>query len=178
MIKRKFPNGMLGASCLISDPKSTSVNAPARPINTPIAFKMETRSFIYNAERINSIIGEIVIITALFMGVERLSPLKNINIFITIPKIAHAIILGQSSFFIRSLGPLKLISRNKRKAPLTLKKIKPNGLMYAGITSLAIIWLRAYIVLAPKAARIASVLFLSMDSFQCLRNCFLTVTYK
>jgi len=69
--------------------------------------------------------GETVMSTALFMGVERDRPLKNMSILMTIPKMAQLKIRNQSFFSIRSLGAQKLISQNKIAAPETRSRINP-----------------------------------------------------
>ena len=79
-------------------------------------------------------------ITELFIGVERLNPLKKKSIFITIPKTAHPRILGQSEFAIFSLGAKKLIAQKRSAAPVTLSKMNPKGSIYKGIRPLAIVW--------------------------------------
>jgi len=110
------------------------------------------------AENIKTIIGEIVIITELFTGVDNSRPLKKASIFITIPKKEHAIKRGQSFFWIFSGFIRKLTSQKRIAAPKTLSKINPKGVMYVGITFLAIVWLRPYIIVAPDAAKKPNVL--------------------
>ena len=91
------------------------------------------------AENIKTIIGEIVIITELFTGVDNSRPLKNASIFTTIPKKEQAIKRGQSFFLIFSGFIKKLTTQKRIAAPETLSNINPNGVMYIGITFLAIV---------------------------------------
>jgi len=85
-------------------------------------------------------IGVVVTRTALFMGVDKSKPLKNASILIAMPKSEHSITLPQSFHSILSLGPKKEILQNKMVAPNTLSIIKPKGVIYIGITPLAIVW--------------------------------------
>lgn len=137
MINSIFPRVTLGAFCCIFSLKRIRPKAPANPSNIPKLLIHVIRSFIKIADRINTKIGVMVAITELLMGVERLNPLKNINILITIPKTAQINNLGQSLDLIFSLGPKKLISQNNAAAPLTRSMINPKGSMCVGITSLA-----------------------------------------
>ena len=59
-----------------------------RPI--PSTFTHETRSLKNITERTSKITGVIVTTTELFIGVDRLRPLKNASILIHIPKKAQA----------------------------------------------------------------------------------------
>ena len=81
-------------------------------------------SFNKIAEKINTIIGERVIITELFTGVDNSNPLKKASIFITIPKKEQRMILGQSFLSIFSDLINKLTVQNNNEAPITLKRIK------------------------------------------------------
>ena len=106
-------------------PKTTNNNAPTSPKPIPIDFSQVTFSLKKIAESINNKTGEIVITTELFMGVDRLNPLKNINIFSTIPKKAQPIIRSQSFLSTFSEGKKKEIIQNKIAAPNTRNNIKP-----------------------------------------------------
>jgi len=68
-----------------------------------------------------------VITTELFIGVERLNPLKNINIFITIPKREQSTSRFQSFKSIFSVGYAKEKIQNNNAAPETRNNIKPKG---------------------------------------------------
>ena len=85
-------------------------------------------------------IGVVVTRTALFMGVDKSKPLKNASILIAMPKSEHSIIRPQSLGSIFSFGPMKEILQNNMAAPRTLSIIKPKGLIYIGITPLAMVW--------------------------------------
>lgn len=129
IINNAFPKGMLGASYLTSLLNSIKANAPENPKPMPKYLISVIFSLIKNADIKNTKIGEIVIIIELLIGVERLNPLKNMSILMTIPKIAHKKIRFQSLKAMRSFGPHKLISQNKIEAPTTLKKMNPKGLI-------------------------------------------------
>src|SRR5690606_7598237 len=101
--------------------------------------------------------GVIVIETALFMGVERFNPLKNISIFNTIPKMAHAIIRNQSPGAIFSDFENALTIQKSNAAPPTLKTIKPNGWIIWGIRPLATVWFIPYMVSVAVAASMANI---------------------
>ena len=85
-------------------------------------------------------IGVVVTRTALFIGVDKSNPLKNASILIAMPKSEHNITRPQSFRSIFSFGPKKEILQNKMEAPNTLSIIKPKGVIYVGITPLAIVW--------------------------------------
>ena len=87
---------MFGAFVCVLGPNRIKTKAPVSPRPIPTPFSTVIRSFRKKAERINSNTGAIVITTELFIGVDRLNPLKNIVMFKTIPKKAHAIMRYQS----------------------------------------------------------------------------------
>src|SRR5690554_7885063 len=81
---------MLGAFVCVFSWNTIKTNAPESPKTIPKDFIQVIRSFNISAVNNNNNTGVMVIETALLIGVERLSPLKNISIFRTIPKTAHA----------------------------------------------------------------------------------------
>lgn len=85
-------------------------------------------------------IGVVVTRTALFIGVDKSKPLKNASILIAMPKSEHSNTRPQSLNSIFSFGPMKEILQNNMEAPKTLSMIKPKGLIYKGITPLAMVW--------------------------------------
>ena len=118
---------MFGALGCVLAPNKIRISAPMRPNPIPIDFNHVIFSFIKIADITSNKTGTNVITTELLMGVERLSPLKNINILRVMPKNAHEIILSQSPRSIFSEGKKKLISQNNNNAPLILNRINPNG---------------------------------------------------
>ncbi len=106
----------------------------------PKLFTKVILSFKIKAESNNSKTGEIVIITELLMGVERLNPLKKASIFKAIPKKAQITKRNQSLRSIFSEGKKKLIVQKINAAPETRSKIKPKGWITSGINPLAIVW--------------------------------------
>ena len=84
---------MFGASCRSSEPNNISPIAPRSPTNIPNTFFPEIFSLIQRADKINTIIGVVVISTALFIGVDSDSPLKKTSMLRPIPKMAQTTIL-------------------------------------------------------------------------------------
>ena len=95
-----------------------------KPEIIPKAFMLSIFSLSKIAEKMNTIIGERVIMTELLTGVDNSKPLKNASIFITIPKKEQRIILGQSFLSILSDLINKLTVQNNNDAPITRKRIK------------------------------------------------------
>jgi hypothetical protein len=79
------------------------------------------------ADKINTIMGVVTIITAAEMGEVKLNPLKKVSMLSATPKKAAAIIRGKSCRLIFSLEPKREISQNKIVAPKTRIKINPYG---------------------------------------------------
>ena len=131
---------MLGALGCSFKPKSIKTNAPPSPKKIPRLFIQVIRSLKIKAESTNSKTGESVIITELFIGVERLNPLKKASIFRAIPKKAQIANRNQSRRSIFSGGRKKLIIQKINAAPETRNKIKPNGWITSGINPLAMVW--------------------------------------
>lgn len=127
MMIKVFPRGMFGASVVDGTVKITNIKAPIKPKTAPMALREVIFSLIKTAERIKTKIGEMVMMTEEFIGVDKLKPLKENNILITIPKIAQAIILGQSRRCMGSYFVNILTNQNKIPAPVTLSRIKPKG---------------------------------------------------
>ncbi len=91
------------------------------------------------ADKTNTIIGVVTIITEAIIGEVRLRPSKKVSIFRATPKNAEAIILGKSLSAIFSVFKNKATSQNKIAEPPTRKTINEKGLTNSGITSLAIV---------------------------------------
>ena len=118
---------MLGAASVELVLNRMSIKAPIRPSIAPEAFNRVIFSRIKIADRTNTKIGDMVTITDELIGVDRLKPLKNPNIFIDIPNTAQAINLGQSRLKIGSDFTNILINQNRIAAPKTLSSINPKG---------------------------------------------------
>ena len=86
----------------------------------------DEKSTLEIAENIKTIIGEIVIITELFTGVDNSRPLKKASIFIHIPNVEARSIFKKSFFSIFSLGINRLISQKIRVAPSNRNIINPD----------------------------------------------------
>ena len=120
---------MFGAFNPVFDVYKTRISAPTNPNKIPADLISLIFSFNKMAEKIKTMIGEIVIITELFTGVDNSRPLKKASIFITIPKKEHAINLGQSFLSILSCLTKMLAIQKRIAAPKTLSNINPKGLM-------------------------------------------------
>ena len=140
MIKRIFPKGILGEFGCVFTLNKIKRRAPLRPRPIPIDFIQVIFSFKKIADKMSNKTGASVITTELFIGVDKLSPLKNIVIFRAIPKKAQAIIRTQSRRSILSEGKNKLSNQNTEAAPRTRKRINPNGFITSGIKPLAMVW--------------------------------------
>ena len=92
---RKFPKPAFVALPM-DFPYRIRKAVPINPSIIPKTIRFCMRSFIINAESVNTIIGVETIITAALMGEVRLNPLKNVSILKATPKKAAAIILGKS----------------------------------------------------------------------------------
>ena len=114
------------------------LHAPINPKIIPIIFIKLIFSLINNAEITITRIGLVVIIIAALMGVVRFKPSKKNNWFIATPKRPHKANRGRSELLTLSL--IKILKNKKKRdtPPKTLSKINPEGLIYSGITSLAI----------------------------------------
>ena len=116
-----------------------SAKAPESPQIIPRVFSRVIRSRRITAVSTNNRMGVIVIETALFIGVDRLNPLKNINMFSTIPKMAHAKMRHQSLVSIFSDFVNKLKIQKRIAAPPTRRTINPKGWITCGIKPLAMV---------------------------------------
>ena len=95
----------------------------------PNTFLTVSGSFIIIKEIISTSTGLVVIIIAAFIGVDKFKPWKNNNWFIATPNNPQINNLTKSCFSTFSLIYKKYIKENKITAPVTLKNIKPEGLM-------------------------------------------------
>ena len=86
---KKLPSGMFGASCRISELKSIKPKAPKKPMAIPTIFFGSTFSLIRIADKKTTIMGVVVIRTALLIGVDSERPLKNTNILKPMPNRAQ-----------------------------------------------------------------------------------------
>jgi len=93
---KALPNGMFGAVIVEVVLKKININAPIKPKTAPEIFTKVIFSRIKTAESIKTIIGEIVTITEELMGVDRLKPLNEKSILMTIPKRAQPNMRSQS----------------------------------------------------------------------------------
>ena len=87
---------MFGALGCVFSPNKISARAPARPRAIPTPLIKVMRSFKNTPDNTSNKTGATVITTLLLIGVDRLRPLKNIVMFNTMPKKAHAIMRIQS----------------------------------------------------------------------------------
>ena len=116
---------------------SIKFHAPKMPSKTPNSLYPVILSFKKIKEITNTIIGFVVIIIEALIGEVKLSPSKKNSWLTATPNNPHTASLIRSFFLIFSLMNRKYTIENKKTAELTLSKIKPEGIIYSGITSLA-----------------------------------------
>ena len=76
---------------------------------------------------------------AALIGVVRFNPSKKNSWFIATPNKPQSINLKKSFFLTLSFTKKRYVKKNNILPPITLNKIKPEGWMYSGITSFAIV---------------------------------------
>lgn len=175
---------MFGAEVVEVVLKKININAPIKPKTAPEIFSKVIFSRIKTADRMKTIIGEIVTITEEFIGVDKLKPLNEKSILMTIPNAAQPKMRSQSLRWIFSEGNNRLMHQNRRHAPKTLSITKPNGWIYSGIKPFARVWFMPKIKLDAVAANIAQTRLLTevrlerVDDFLRITNKYLVAVDK
>lgn len=129
IIIKTFPSGIFWAFVLDDAVNTTKTKAPISPKIAPEAFSQVIFSRIKIADKIKTKIGEMVTITEELIGVDKLKPLNDKSILITIPNNVQAIIRGQSLLRMGSDLTKILMIQNKIAAPKTLSITNPKGWM-------------------------------------------------
>ena len=138
--------------------KRIKVSVPINPIKTPKYLILVILSFNKITEIIKIKIGAIVVIIALFIGVELYKPLRAVIMLRPIPKKAQIIINLKSLISIFSFFRNKEINQKDIAAPTTRQYNNALGDKTSGINSFAIVWLNPKIEVATNAAKSAMVL--------------------